>query len=88
VLSIEKLNSAEQAISYHEHDYANSSGHYYSQGGAASVWRGPMAAELGLSGEVAAEAYAILACGQPRLRLSRWCVTGECLTRQDYCATI
>src|SRR5215467_4281128 len=64
MLTTAKLNSPAQAIAYHEQDYSAATERYYSQENAVSEWAGPLALELGLSGEVGAEAYKLLANGQ------------------------
>jgi len=64
MLTTAKLNSAGQAISYHQQDYGNASERYYAQGSSISEWIGPMAADFGLAGEVAPSPYEMLANGK------------------------
>src|SRR5215510_16563282 len=64
MLTTAKLNSPAQAIAYHAQDYSAATERYYYQANAVSEWAGPLALELGLSGEVGAEAYKLLANGQ------------------------
>jgi conjugative relaxase-like TrwC/TraI family protein len=65
MLNFDKLASAERAISYHDQEYSDALAEYYAHGNVElSEWRGPMAAELGLSGAVERTAYEKLVNGQ------------------------
>ena len=75
MLTISKPLSAGQAQSYHKEEFANARDNYYSEGERIhGEWRGKLAEQWGLSGDVQEEHFARLADGQHP-------ITGEQLVR-------
>ena len=65
MLTISKPLSAGQAAAYHASEFTSAEQSYYTQSGQVrGEWHGRLAAKLGLTGEVSAEAFSHLASGQ------------------------
>jgi conjugative relaxase-like TrwC/TraI family protein len=77
MLTISKPLSAGQAQTYHKEEFANAEENYYSEGDRIrGEWRGKLANEWGLQGEVREEHFGRLARGQHP-------ITGEQLVRHQ-----